>query len=103
MSDLRHAVVGLGDAGRGERVGGDDVCAGAEISEVDRAHRAGAAQVEEIVIAADLAIPRIEARPAIALLVETQCLDHRPHGAVEDKNAFSRKLTQCRLFFWPDC
>ena len=39
VGDLRHVVIGLRDRGRGEGVGRDDVGAGAEIGEVDGAHR----------------------------------------------------------------
>ena len=43
VGDVRHAVVGLRDRGRGERVGRDDVGAGAEIGEMDVADRVGLA------------------------------------------------------------
>jgi hypothetical protein len=66
VGDLRHAVIGLRDAGRGERVGRDDVGAGAEIGEMDGAHRVRPAEIEEIVVAAHLAVPGVEARAAIA-------------------------------------
>ena len=39
--DLLHPVVGLGDPGRGEGVGGDDVGARTEIGDVDRADDPG--------------------------------------------------------------
>ena len=101
IGDLRHAVVGLGDAGRGESVGRNDVGAGAVIGEMNRAHRVGPREIEEIVVAAHLAVPGIEAGAAITLLVEPERLDHRPHGAVEDENALGRELPQrrssCRL------
>src|SRR6202011_3419322 len=64
VGDVREAVVGLRDGGRGERVGRGDVGAGAEIGEMDVAHRVGRAQVEEVVVAAHLAVPRVEARAA---------------------------------------
>ena len=67
VGDLRHAVIGLRDAGRGEGVGRDDVGAGAEIGEMNGAHRVGPAQIEQIVVAAHLAVPGVEARAAIAL------------------------------------
>ena len=101
IGDLRHAVVGLGDAGRGESVGRNDVGAGAVIGEMNRAHRVGPREIEEIVVAAHLAVPGIEASAAITLLVEPERLDHRPHGAVEDENALGCELPQrgssCRL------
>ena len=94
IGDLRHAVVGLRDAGRGKRVGRDDVGAGAEIIEVDGAHRVRPAQIEQIVVAADVAVPGVEARAAKAFLVETERLDHRAHGAVEHQNALGREPPQ---------
>ena len=66
-------------------------------------HRAGAAEVEEIVVAANLAIPGIKAGAAIALLVEAQRLDHGSHGAIKHEDAFSRELTQRCFFFRLDC
>ncbi len=51
------------------------------------AHRVGLRQVEQIVVAAHLAVPGVEARAAKGLLVEPQRLDHRAHGAVEHENA----------------
>ena len=74
VGDLRHAVIGLRDTGRGERVGGDDVGAGAKIREMDGADRVRPAEIEEIVVAAHLAIPGIEARTAKLALVEIQRL-----------------------------
>ena len=99
VGDLRHAVIGLRDAGRGERVGRDDVGAGAEIGEVDGAHGVRPGEIEKIVVAANLAVPRVEARAAIALLVEAERLDHRAHGAVEHQDALGREAAQ-RRFVW---
>ena len=50
----------------------------------------GLAENEEIVVAANLPVPRIEARAAIALLVEPERLDHGAHGAVEHEDALGR-------------
>ena len=54
---------------------------------MDVAHGVGTAQVEEVVVAAHLAVPRVEPRAAIAFLVEPEPLDHRAHGAVEHQDA----------------
>ena len=89
VGDVLHAVVGLGDRGGGERVGRDDVGAGAEISEMDVAHRVRPAEVQQVVVAAHLAVPGVEARAAIALLVELERLDHGAHGAVEHQDALA--------------
>ncbi len=53
VRDLLHAVVGLRDRGRRERVGRDDVGAGAEIFEVDFADRVRLREDEQVVVAAD--------------------------------------------------
>src|SRR5262249_55001373 len=97
VGDLLHAVIGLGDAGGGERIGAHEVGAGAEIGEVDVAHRIGPAQVEEIVVAAHLAVPGVEARAAIPLLVEPERLDHGAHGAVEHQDALGGEAPQLGL------
>ena len=94
VGDARHAVVGLRDAGRGEGVGRDDVGAGAEIGEMDVADRFRLAEDEQIVVAAHLPVPGIEARAAIALLVEPERLDHGAHGAVEHQDALGRELAE---------
>ncbi len=92
VGDALHAVIGLRDRGRGKRVGRDDIGAGAEIFEMDLAHRIRPAQIEQIVIAAHLAVPGVEARAAIALLVQFEILDHGAHGAVEHENALPHRL-----------
>ena len=91
VGDVLHAVIGLRDRGGGERVGGDDVGAGAEIGEMDVAHRVRPAQIEQVVVAAHLAVPGVEARAAIALLVELERLDHGAHGAVEHQDALAQR------------
>ena len=96
VGHLRHAVIGLRDARRREGVGRDDVGAGTEIGEMNGAHGLRPAEVEQIVIAPHLAVPGIEARPAKALLIEPERLDHRPHGAVEHENALGRQTEQRR-------
>src|SRR5262249_62106565 len=54
----------------------------------------GLAEDEEIVVAAHLAIPGIEARAAIAFLVEAERLDHGAHGAVEHQDALGCEAAQ---------
>ena len=54
----------------------------------------GAAEIEQIVVAAHLAVPGVEARAAIALLVELHLLDHRAHGAVEHQDALGGELSE---------
>ena len=97
VGDFFHAVVGLGDRGRRERVGRDDIGAGAQVGDVNVADRVRAAQVEQIVVAAHLAVPRVEARAAIAFLAQAERLDHGAHGAVEHEDALRRQRTQFRF------
>ncbi len=51
------------------------------------AHRVRPAEIEQVVVAADFAVPGVEPRAAKTLLVEPERLDHRAHGAVEHENA----------------
>ena len=64
---------------------------------MDVAHRLRLAQVEQIVVAAHLAVPGIEARAAIAGLVQLVLLDHRAHRAVEHEDALGRRRSR-RVF-----
>ncbi len=64
---------------------------------MDGADRVRPAEIEQIVVAAHLAVPGVEARAAIALLVEPERLDHRAHGAVEHQDALGREPAQ-RVF-----
>ncbi len=95
--EVLGAVVGLGDPGRGERVGGDDVGAGAEIGEMEFAHRIGLRQDQDIVVAAQVARPVGEARPAIAGLAELEPLDLGAHGAVEHQDRLRGAAAQLGL------
>ncbi len=94
IGDARHAIVGLRDAGRGERVGRDDIGASAEIGEMNVADLSGLAEDEQIVVAAHLAVPGVETGAAIALLVEPERLDHGAHGPVEHEDALTRGAAQ---------
>ena len=57
----------------------------------------GAAEIEQIVVAADLAVPGVEARAAITFLVEAERLDHGAHGAVEHQDALGGEPAQRRF------
>ena len=63
----------------------------------------GTAQIQQIVVAAHLAVPGIEPCPPIASLVETERLNHRAHCAVEHQNALGGEAAQGRLLIWSDC
>ena len=66
---------------------------------MDGADRIRPAEIEQIVVAAHLAIPGIEARTAKSLFVEAQRLNHRSHGAVEHQNALGGETAQRRFGF----
>ena len=100
VREVGHAVVGLRDAGRGERVGRDDVGAGAEIGEMDVAHRVRLAEDQQIVVAAHLAVPGVEARAAIALLVELSAWIMVP---IAPSSTRMRSRTSWCRFRWRSC
>jgi hypothetical protein len=64
---------------------------------VNGANRVGSAQIEQIIVAAHLAVPGVEARAAIAAFVETERLNHRAHRSVEHENALGGETAQGRL------
>jgi hypothetical protein len=87
-----HAVVGHGDGGGIEGVGLDDVGAGSQILRVDVAHQRRLRQREQVVVAAQLALPAAEALAAIVLLGQAGALDHGAHGAVEQEDSSGEEL-----------
>ncbi|ENT51371.1 hypothetical protein P046_01778 [Brucella suis 06-997-1672] len=56
-------------------------------------------QGQKIVIALKLAVTGGETIAAKMLFMETQALNLRTHGAVEDQDALARRLGQCRRHF----
>src|SRR5215470_5989925 len=64
---------------------------------MDAADRLRLREGQKVVIAAHLAVPGIEARTAIALLVELELLDHGAHGTVEHQDALARDAAECLL------
>ena len=61
---------------------------------MDVADRVRLGEVEQVVVAAHLAVPGVEARAAIAGLVQLVFLDHRAHRAVEHEDALGRRFAQ---------
>ena len=59
---------------------------------MDVAHGIGPAEIQQVVVAAHLAIPGVEARAAIAFFVELERLDHGAHGAVEHQDTPAQQL-----------
>ena len=84
-----HAVIGLGDGGARKGVGLDDVGAGQEVIEVDGPDGVGLCEVEEVIVAAQIARPLDEAAAAEVGLRELVTLNHRAHGAVEHQDALA--------------
>ena len=91
VDHLLHAVVGLGDRGRGEGVGLEDVRAGDRIGEVDVLDRLRLGQGQKVVVALEMALAADEALAAEMVLLERELLDLRAHRAVEDENALARR------------
>ena len=89
-----EAVVGLGDAGRGERVRAEDVGAGIEVAGVDRGDGGGLGQAQQVAVAAQVA--RVVAEPLAAEvgLAEPVRLEHRAHRAVEDEDPLAQEAGQ---------
>ena len=65
---------------------------------MDIAHGLRAAEIEQIVVAAHLAVPGVEARAAITFLVELEPLDHGAHGAVEHQDALLEQADKLRSY-----
>jgi len=61
---------------------------------MDITDRVGLAEDEQIVVAANFAVPGVETGAAIALLVELEPLDHGAHGAVEHQDALGSEAAQ---------
>src|SRR5215831_1540325 len=65
---------------------------------MDVAQRVGPAEIEQVVVAPHLTIPRVEARAAIAFLIELERLNHRAHGAVEHEDALFKQAHKLRSY-----
>ena len=87
-----EAVVGLGDAGRGERVRAEDVRAGIEIGDVDGVDGRRLGQAQEVAVAAQVA--RMVAEPLAAEIGfgEPVGLEHRAHRPVEHEDPLAQEV-----------
>ena len=94
IDDVLQAVVRLGDAGRGKRVGLEDVRARHRIGKVDVLDRLRLRQRQQVVVALQMAFAADEALAAEMALLEPKPLNLRPHRAVEDQDALARRLEQ---------
>ena len=98
IGDAGEVVIGLRDRGRGKRVGGDDIGAGAQIIGVDVLDRLRLGQDQKVVVAAQVAMEILETLAAKRGLVIFQRLDHGAHGAVEHQDALARQRKQIGSF-----
>ena len=81
-----EAVVGLGDAGGGERVGADDVGAGREVLAVDVTDDVGLGQREDVGVALEVVVVAGERLAAVVVLAELVALDQGAHRAVDHED-----------------
>src|SRR4029077_17794622 len=89
ISKARHFVVGLGDRGRRECVGGDDVGADTQVSGVDILDRPWLSQDQQVIVAPHVAVEAGKARAPEAGFVISECLDHGAHRAIEHENSLA--------------
>ena len=89
IDDVLHAVIGLGDAGGGKRIGLEDVRACHRVGEQDILDRLRLRQRQEIVVALQMTFAADETIAAEVTLVEREVLNLRSHRAVEDENALA--------------
>ena len=94
VDGVLHLVIRLRDAGGGEGVRLDDVCACHGVAVVDFLDRLRLCKDEEVVIALLVAGAAGEPVAAKLVLVEAEPLDLRSHGAVDDEDALARSLAQ---------
>ena len=98
IGDAGEVVIGLRDRGRGKRIGGDDIGAGAQIIGVDVLDRLRLGENQKVVVAAQVAMEILETFAAERGFVIFQRLDHGAHGAVEHQDALARQRQQVGSF-----
>jgi hypothetical protein len=98
IGDAGEVVIGLRNRGRGKRVGGDDVGAGAQIFGVDVLDRFRLRQDQQVVVAPEVAVEIRITRAAKRSLVIFEALDHGAHGAVEHQDALAGRREQGNSF-----
>ena len=91
VDEFLHSVVGLGDRGRGEGVGFENIRAGHRIGEMDVFDRPRLAQRQQIVVALKMAVAGVKPVAAKMRLVETETLDLGAHRPVNQQNPFARR------------
>ena len=96
IDHLLHAVIGLGDACGGKRIGLQDVRARHRISEQNILDCPRLRQGQQIVVALEMALTFDETLAAEVTLVEREVLNLGSHRPVEDENALARRRPKSR-------
>ena len=96
IDHLLHAVIGLGDACGGKRIGLQDVRARHRISEQNILDCPRLRQGQQIVVALEMAFTVDETLAAEVTLVEREVLNLGSHRPVEDENALARRRPKSR-------
>jgi hypothetical protein len=106
VDQVRHVVVVLGDAGRAEGIGFDQVGAGGQVTLVDFLDHLRLGQRQQLVVSLDEEFARTRAgrgrevdktairAAAVRLFVELVLLDDRAHRAVQDHDPARQDLAQ---------
>jgi hypothetical protein len=97
-----HAVISLGYAGGGKRIGFDDVASGFQIGVMDAYDDVGAGQRQQVVIPLQIVHVILESLPTEGRFIEPVSLDHGAHGAIHDQDTLREQrfeelaLRSCR-------
>jgi len=94
VAQILGAVVRLGDPLGAEGVGLDDVGPGLEILSMDRLHRVGQDQREDVGVALQRNRMVHQALATIVLFFQAQTLDHGAHGPIQDQDAAAERVFQ---------
>ena len=102
VDEMLHVVVGLGDGGRTEGVGLDQVGTRCQVLFVDFLDDLRLGQHQQFVVALHVVREVGESRSAVFRLAQLVALDHRTHGAIEDQDAPCKLLAKGGedLGFW---
>ncbi len=94
VDHVLHAVIGLGDPGRGEGVGLQNVGTGDCVMIMYLFNRLRLRERQKVVVALLMAIAGAETLAPEVILDETQLLDLRPHCAVHDEDTLGGRLCE---------
>ncbi len=94
IDQILQLIIGLGNGGRVEGVGLDNVGTGLQIGRMDVADDLRLGDGQQIIVALEVARVVSKALAAIIRLLERIALDHGAHGAVEDQDALFQGLAK---------